>query len=1332
MQCELRIESWESPGFIDRRHVRAYAIVWFLRPSRLHLEGSMMPPFTPYAAKGHHMTPTSFHILPPRTGDEFERWCLTIFRKHLRARGLTRYRDNGYRQHGIDILGNTDDGAVVAIQCKLRNAKEILSEGDVRGDVELAKSLGVKLDVLTFATSAKQKNLQCLAADITRDHKKQGLFAVEVYSWPDIVDIINEHEDVRHDLLNIPKPLDEDAISEKVVAALKRERVSSREETGSDLILDEIHHARKLTADGYPDLALVSLTRLQARCANGLSADHQLRLHIARGNALYAQGECVQAADAYRRASEQTEKPEKSKELLALTYALLDEKEAAYDLSEVVCELNPASSVAQSVRIRCAPESMAVHQLLDSVPPEVQENAEFLMAVYHRASSDQQYEVALDYARKASLVDPEWVETGFAYGTAMIQLVKSRFSVNLGEKPVLSDPNELDEAKKIFSRIIDETVERDPRRIAGSAFFNRGGINQIAGDHEAAASDFRAAYLRRSDDTQIATAWALALDASGDHGEAIRVLEKACAASPRSRDRALLASLLWERDQGGDRERAVDVLVGGVSDLSDDSRPYRDEYLHALVLYECRLGRFESAESRLSAFNDDVLSPLLKCMLRTLVLWLREEKEDANTQLDACLDLLNPKTPIVEQRRLAMLCQRLERLGQALEIWKKFVPTDRLVMDTKEVLRCAQAVGDSKFALKLSESLRSSGVYDTEIAEMEIGMLLTLREHGRAADALSDYVRNRPDDIRAKVELGMLGIRLGRTDLVDLSPQDLPTVENVDPDTGRGVVLCMAYGGNRTDAAKYAYKLFRLYPDSSDANTALIFSVLGPIDSPLDFEEPIQVRGGTAVQYRDLLAEADHWIVIEDDLMPPPSVSREEYEPDHQVWSRVLQLKPGDTFDLPSTGVGVDRQCVVRAILPKEVYRARHCAENWQKRFPDQPFVESIPWLTSGSSAEQSEGQHRRYDEALKQAKASIDRALEAYGRQEMPIAILAKALDQTVFETTLLLANSPRAVIRYAFGSPVERDRSQLAFRSSTEVVLDPTAIATSHAIGFSKRLKRLPFRCVVSESACEEVRRLAQVVWESGVSSRIVEGELRFVELTDDERVSFKTQLLEFVDVMEASCEVVGGAAFSEIPESLQGRLSKWFPLSTCDAIAIALQRKSAIWVDDRMVANLAHNEFQTSTLWTQGVLADLFKGGHMDADEVSALAVKLVCLGYEFTGISPAIFLSACESSEWDADSTPLRTVVGAFGRFDVPQEEILRLMLGVATVLRRKAPLPQHATNILMAILESLRSRDDARTIAVNVVKFADEAFGLDVLGAAELRSHVQRWLSGNGQ
>jgi hypothetical protein len=103
---------------------------------------------------------------------------------------------NRQAQDGVDIYVSPDRSKPIGIQCKLRNgaSRQTLTEKDLQKAVEAAKAHGHSLGELIIATTASNDEpMRKCAEQISIERKAKGLFGVTIWSWDQIVALLDTH-----------------------------------------------------------------------------------------------------------------------------------------------------------------------------------------------------------------------------------------------------------------------------------------------------------------------------------------------------------------------------------------------------------------------------------------------------------------------------------------------------------------------------------------------------------------------------------------------------------------------------------------------------------------------------------------------------------------------------------------------------------------------------------------------------------------------------------------------------------------------------------------------------------------------------------------------------------------------------------------------------------------------------------------------------------------------------------------------------------------------------------------------------------------------------------
>jgi len=134
----------------------------------------------------------------PSNWQDFESLCKKLWGEIWNCPEIKKNGRIGQTQHGVDVYGIPfGESEYYGIQCKGKDEytntqftkKEIITE------IEKAKFFQPPLKKLYFATTAvKDVVIEEFVRDKNLEHKNKGLFEIHLFSWEDIVELIDENK----------------------------------------------------------------------------------------------------------------------------------------------------------------------------------------------------------------------------------------------------------------------------------------------------------------------------------------------------------------------------------------------------------------------------------------------------------------------------------------------------------------------------------------------------------------------------------------------------------------------------------------------------------------------------------------------------------------------------------------------------------------------------------------------------------------------------------------------------------------------------------------------------------------------------------------------------------------------------------------------------------------------------------------------------------------------------------------------------------------------------------------------------------------------------------
>jgi len=221
------------------------------------------------------------HRVPANEAD-FELLSLALLREHWNCPGLDLYAHRGEKQFGIDILDLSGKEPLSAAQCKLHEEWKTISPTEIMSEVQKAREFRPKLGRYGILTTAKASGAAHDAVlKINQEHRKRGLFQIELMTWGKIENLLDRYDKVRENFDLTISAQTAAEIREKLsdihkVVVSQPSRGSAQEEAPAPipkadphrfaialahLAHDSSHEVERLTIESVRDLAGVQILR---------------------------------------------------------------------------------------------------------------------------------------------------------------------------------------------------------------------------------------------------------------------------------------------------------------------------------------------------------------------------------------------------------------------------------------------------------------------------------------------------------------------------------------------------------------------------------------------------------------------------------------------------------------------------------------------------------------------------------------------------------------------------------------------------------------------------------------------------------------------------------------------------------------------------------------------------------------------------------------------------------------------------------------------------------------------------------------------------------------
>ncbi len=1243
----------------------------------------------------------------PRTSDELRRLCLKLLQRHWQMPGLERLKDAGERELGVDLLEVSGRPRLCAARCDLREQGEPLTPVDLRKMVERVAGLALPIGHLTVVTTTQRsKALKSAVFELNLENRAASLFTVELLCWEDIEELLDEYPDLLTEFESSPK-------RQALTKSSARFQLEPRWVRAPNDDIPELSEAVTLINQKHYQLARLKLMQLRERAWDQLGIEQQMAVLSNLARAWLGEDEIRKASMLFIAArSIRPDEDACTNEVLA--YELLGERARACTMAEAVCVKFSKSGRAHALWLNNLPDSTPLAELERKTPPLVRMDHEVAMVMAKRSIVASDYSRAERFARKVSEALIEKSDPWLLLGQAILLCeIESNEGVVRDER--------VREAEACFSRAIVLAQEELSLANEVQALIARAQARIAIHDIEGASRDIETAHSLQREDANGLCEYAILLRARGNLSGAVDVFRRAMKVGGREDAEFHLGVTLRERDLPGDLPEAAEILIRSIQNPT--TIPNGD-YLFALgcaIDVLSRLERWHQAEMLLAELPADRIPNAARLTIRARLELSRGEGAKASRLADDALAELQMETTADERRNLAVLLHDLGRYGEALVIWESIIQIRGFAMqgdaphagatpsDIRRLLECATRLGRTDVVLDVCRKLRVDGVFVEGAFEYE----LELQERNNldaTIDLLDQYLAVHPSDRVMRLRRTAADHALGHNEKA-IDPDSMPPARDVSPRLGRIAVKLMREAGHPNEALGYAYDLLRRNPAEPDAHRAFLSALgpFGPMPTVPDFET---AQLGCAVCFVEQDTDAEAWAILEE--APDADQSRGEHGPSSPLMKQLRGRRLGDKFQIVE---GRNRKsAVVRQIISKYAYRYQDCLYGWARRFPGLPEIEMVRANARAAS-------EVPYDIGAVAKGMSIeevrDNAPKLYALTPMSIHGCAQRIGMSDFHGVLSLAGRPDAIIKCCQGSEEELEGALAAYNRANSVVLDLTAIATLCLLGRLDLLKTWARRFVVSQATMHEMRRF-QFERSSGVAN-VLNANASQIDGVDEE-------LRGLADLIAAICTVGDATAMSTLPPYQREDLTTHFGLHGVESILLASMPGHVLWTDDRVLANVARNNFGVPRIWTQSALMARVQAGGLEAAELATAGTKLAGWGYTFTTPSLETLMRAGALSGWDPDQFPLKQALEQFATDSMQIADAVTLAAELIVNIYVDARLRSTRTALIARLLDRLAARRGGREAIEALPRSLAIRFGLDVIGARELADAIRGWIA----
>lgn len=1249
----------------------------------------------------------SFRFPQPTNEDDFELLCLRFLRELWNCPTLQVYGKRGERQFGIDLIDESGNPPLRAVQCKHHEPDKTIPPTEIQDEVkEVLKCELPVAEYFILTTARKTVHGQNAIIRINLDHK--GAFKVFLWTWADIEERLSQMDDATQDrVLHGDSGRSGPAIC-RMLKGVVVEHLDLSLYGSSNAIDLQLELVKGFLERHELEVAESKLHEIETRAPEKLQEHHWYQIKVFRSKIYSDRWQWEKAGWELIDAKRFMPETERAQINEAIGLELAGEREKAHELATELRVRFPRTVRLFNCWIRTVPPNTPLATILEAASSSPKDDEESILAIALHAIVGKCLDEAIGFAVQATIVGGESPHAWFVLGQAKHAL---GYKSMHGRRKAL-----LQEAEEHYTKATNLARSHKMPGFEAAIRLNRGRVRHLLGGRNADADFLAAVELARPEDG-LRTQYASYLLDEGRYDDALREL----AADPSERTmvhRFYEAVARCGRNIGQDRKLAVELFQQIIA--SEPAERWADAHI---FLVQCAIDS-KDYDSAKTAISDSKLRDIDPLVYHSLCGWLAQVQgdiESAKAAFQQALTMLEDETP---REHLFFLAQALGAVGEdesALPLFLNIYNPGVFNLECRKLLGCAQRLRRHNVASRVCRELRESGETDPRIIQTEIE-ILQLYDPQEALRVAQEYLVNNPNNRVVALYQSSLALRLDRPDLVISQINRLPEPSELTPE-GTGIVLMVLTETEQHVAAlSYAYESLRVHFDSEFAHGQFVSNFLQLASHCSELRIGGVAHLGVAVCYREEYEESDRWLILEDSI--DPELSRGEFGPDHTISRALTDRTVGEAIVVSDLSVQ-PRTITIRAACHKFIYRFRDCMNQFQVRFPGASAIQAVH-VGSGDEFDPSP-----IIKGLEGQKRHVDTLDDQYRTKPMSLYTYAMLVGRDEFEAWGHLASKPDLGIRCR---NVDMDDPGIAlgqFQKFKTIVIDLIALYTLANLELLKVL-RVPGRSfVVSQTTFEYLQHLVERAEErakdgrtGGTMTLTTDGKLELVPIAPDQRNRYAAFLGNIRDVVRECCRILPCPQAAELNPEQRELISKVLRRYNLDSMLLARSPDTTYWTDDWVVSIVGRNDFQASRVWTQVVLFVLKDEGAITQQEFDQAVAKMV--GWHYTSLlcNDATLIAAAEIAEWDNSRWPVPEAMKTLGSELANASDRLEVAASaICAVWQRDLPV-QIRQSFLFSLLCGLGSLGLVRRLREMIPrKFVGRAYS-----AGEVSNYIEYWLN----
>ena len=1305
----------------------------------------------------------------PVDGMQFEKLCLDLYRSKFGDQ-TQKYGRQGQIQKGVDIIVPDKN---IGIQCKKRACNGKITEKELRQEVKKAKQFKPALKRFILATTCpRDEKIQEIASLISEEHKEEKRFSVQIHSWDDIKELLDQYPTVYN------KYYLQTQIPDTKPTLIKAIQSESRHQ--------ELNRIRDLLNKNQPKTALKLLEDFEKDKWDQLGNKEKYKLLTNKASALIEMKKEQESSALTIKALQFNIEDEDANFNCALAYFIRNDIEKTKKYIKIVKNLNPININAFILEIQIKDrEQKDFKEIVSELPKELKTKPQIACMLSHISVERKLYKEAehwLDvfYKNREQTENGKWknIKDEASYADLSLSLILAKPNVFFGSKITDNLKEKIKEIINIFHKLNTDSQYNQLRLFQPNWPLRYALALELNEELDKAILTLQKGIDDFPKETYLKTQLSRLFEKTGQIAKSIEILEKLLnleSIDTKSSEKKLidysqmdigkksfpifmvLSDLYFQNNQQGKTWELLDKVEKSPS-ISEDQKTKIKRYQISRFI---SLGRIKEAEEKFNPlFEKDkthIINLILKSKIEKAKAKSFENKIDvfkSHTEksieyLKSAYSIFKDKYKdqtnktyfegeewVIEIQRLVYELYNSKMYEEAESLLEEITNNNLNHPEIFKLLHVYYENGKNEQAIGLAKELfkkfpeRIEPVYTLSLIYENLG------DRKTAVQYYERFYEKNPNNSFIRIGLSIAYINRGDiTKAREILKADFKLEQLSGEQISR---LSFAY--NRTENTKKALEILYKYIKNNPRELEpqkFYFDLVAflkhrktyhsqnpdqAIESQLDyaFLQPKTVGVDCYVQIKDIDNFNTIDVVIEKDA--------DTYHLDHELSKALLGKKKNETIEINN------EKYQILEIESKYIYTWNKIAKENKTKYPSKAFVKLFSVPQDPDINILSQTLKKIIPDFLKQQE-DITKLYRFYNQGQATIGVIAKISGQHPIEVIGDLIKKNKWIS--AVPNWEKDQKTQEFLDTNTNILIDLSSLITIHWLEIEKYIESSPFKIFICQSTIDSLTEYinkmslhlkdGRLTMEFDKKGDLVKDFVPSDKIKKDLNfwIKVKTWAESYCQIKPLSAEIVLSRKERQQKENLLGK--EFF-----DSL-LAVDSNFILLCEDAILRQLAKHEYSIKGVRLFDLIEHFKRHGLIDSSQAVKIEAQLVRLNQIYIPMDHHILFFLLKESEYSLNDIGFQRALHFLSPISHLQEVVSVVANFLIEVCQTATLLPYRRQMITKMVLDQTRlgREENSKIIATHVFHLVQVRTALLPILRQEIYEYIMLWLKGKG-